>query len=115
MQPELTSSARSLDTARESPKSMQAQGAMATPAAGGAAPNPNPPAKTPWRTPPPVFDEADTPAAASGWQELCGADEAADGARRGACCAHLAMAVLLLGRSFLLYTAWPVRLSHQEL
>ena len=38
--------------------------------------------KTPWRTPPPVFAEAATPAtaiAASGWQELCGAaDEGAD-------------------------------------
>ena len=34
--------------------------------------------KTPWRTPPPVFAEAATPAtaiAASGWQELCGAAE----------------------------------------
>ena len=33
-------------------------------------------AKTPWRTPPPVFAEAATPntaIAASGWQELCGA------------------------------------------
>ena len=59
------------------------QGAVATPAAAGAAPDPNPPAKTPWRTPPPVFDDAETPAAASGWQELCGADEDAEGARGG--------------------------------
>ncbi|KAK9841868.1 hypothetical protein WJX81_008187 [Elliptochloris bilobata] len=56
------------------------QGAEATPAVAGAAGSAPSAAKTPWRTPPPVFDEAETPAAASGWQELCGADEDGEGA-----------------------------------
>ena len=74
------------------------QGAVATPAAAGAAPDPNPPAKTPWRTPPPVFDDAETPAAASGWQELCGADEDAEGAPSRPCCCNVRMTVLLEGK-----------------
>jgi len=54
--------------------SRQACKAEETPTAPGAAPGAPATAKTPWRTPPPVFDEAETPAAAAGWQELCGGD-----------------------------------------
>jgi len=71
----------------------QACNAEQTPAARGAAAGAPAAAKTPWRTPPPVFDEAETPAAAAGWQELCGGD--GEGAPGVVCswqaCAGLAM------------------------
>ena len=63
----------------------QMRAADGTPAAGGAAGAIAPDAaKTPWRTPPPVFEEAETPVAASGWQELCtGGEDGAQGIVQG--------------------------------